>query len=34
METGPQGDDEVEFALALNQAEETLPALIAALGKR
>jgi hypothetical protein len=33
METGPEGEDEIEFALALNQAEETVKRLIDALAK-
>jgi len=33
LETGPHGDKEVEFALALNQPEAAIQALIAALGK-
>jgi hypothetical protein len=33
LETGPQGDSEIEFALALNPSEEALKRLIDALGK-
>jgi hypothetical protein len=33
METGPQGDNEIQFALALNQPRSSIQRLIAALGR-